>query len=562
MKEPMNLKSIKAKTLTRFGIIELVIIIISAAFMIASQKVHTIQEQTKILTDERAQLQKAASDHYQWAANLNSTINYGTAFTGSTDPTKCGFGKFLYGPHVTLPGDGWDTFKSDIEPLHNKIHESAKKILNSSNKAEAQNIYQNTIQPTLTKLVDRINQYIQVLNTKVTDAEALQTSFTKAQQIGFVVQLLILLALLTLMYFYIRKDIIVPIVYIKKQCTELAKGKLSLNFKAKCRNSDLQMLGASLNDAVGEIRKYIEDISHTMGEMSGRNFGIEPSQTFIGDFRPIQESISRLVLDMTDVLSQMDIAARQVTTSSAQVSDSAQNLAMGATEQASSIQELTSNITEISNNIEKNAENASEAKKMAEDAKCAITSSNEQMQALMVSMYKIDEKSKEIGKIIKTIEDIAFQTNILALNAAVEAARAGSAGKGFAVVADEVRNLAGKSADAAKYTTTLIEDSVTAIADGVQLAQSTADDLMNVVAGSDETTKVIIDFSKTTSEQAEAISQITSGLDLISSVVQTNAASSEESAASSEELAGQAQLLEKLVGSFRLLRKTNGFPKE
>ncbi len=251
------------------------------------------------------------------------------------------------------------------------------------------------------------------------------------------------------------------------------------------------------------------------------------------------------------LLGEINRASDALSTGANQVAGGAQSLAQGATQQASSVQELSASVADISSQVKQNAASSDKASKMSNVASQAIDSSNQQMQQLLHSMGDIDAKSKEISKIIKTIEDIAFQTNILALNAAVEAARAGAAGKGFAVVADEVRSLAGKSADAAKSTTALIEASIAAINEGVRLAQLTAEDLMGAVESANETTKVLGEISAATNEQAQSIAQVTVGLDQISSVVQLNSATSEQSAAASQELSGQAMALKQLIMKFK-----------
>lgn len=347
-------------------------------------------------------------------------------------------------------------------------------------------------------------------------------------------------------------SIAAPITACTNRLQLMAQGDLHSPVPTSNAKDETKTLSEGMNTAISTISLYTQDIDKMMGEMSNGNFSVVPSQQFIGDFKAIEESITKFLVYISQALGQMDGLADQVSRGSVQVSDGAQLLAQGATEQASAIEELAASIDQITNNVREISKNTTIAEETANGATRAVNDSNVHMQNLMAAMTDINIKSEEISKIIKTIQDIAFQTNILALNAAVEAARAGQAGKGFAVVADEVRNLAGKSAEAAKNTTELIEASVNSINFGVKLAKETAENMLGVVDGTNATTDIITKIAQATDEQSESLSHVTIGIEQISTVVQTNSATSEESAAASEELSSQAHFMKELIGKFQL----------
>ncbi len=373
------------------------------------------------------------------------------------------------------------------------------------------------------------------------------------------VMALIVIACLTLLFTLIisiilTKNLTKPVAEIENAFTALAQGNLSQAHVTYESKDEFGVLADNIRTTITNLQTVINDVSLKLASLSEGDFNIDTSNTddYIGEFREISTSTAKFVEKINTTLLQVNEAASQVSVGSEQVASGAQALAQGSTEQANSIQELVDTVTDISGQISSNADNAKQASVAAQKSNQAIVSNNEQMKLMMESMNEIDSKSKEISKIIKTIEDIAFQTNILALNAAVEAARAGSAGKGFAVVADEVRNLAAKSGDAANNTTLLIEASINAINKGVSLAQSTADSLLEVVDDVKLSSDLMAEISSATNDQATAIEQVTLGLDQISAVVQTNSATSEESAAASEELSSQALLLQQLISTFQL----------
>ena len=311
-------------------------------------------------------------------------------------------------------------------------------------------------------------------------------------------------------------------------------------------------LAQAVNLTSKRLGTVVGEITQHMTQMSGGDFSLEDAREFRGDFASLSTSINRILSSLNNLLGQINIAADQVSVGSGQVSAASQALAQGATEQASSIEELTSTITEISSQIQENAENARTASGISDEVSGDAQRGNEHMKQMLASMNEINEGSSNISKIIKVIDDIAFQTNILALNAAVEAARAGQAGKGFAVVAEEVRNLAEKSAKAAKETAALIETNIEKVGNGTKIANETAAELNKIVGGIEKSASLIGSIAEASNQQAAAISQIDTGIEQVSQVVQTNSATAEESAASSEELSGQADSLKQLINQFSL----------
>lgn len=361
------------------------------------------------------------------------------------------------------------------------------------------------------------------------------------------------LALIIVSVIFLLKRMLSPLNGVVTAAEKIVSGALDIHVDVRSED-EIGILTRAFGEMSERLKMIISDVSYLLGEMSKGNFRLatQYEDNYVGDYHNILLAIRGINRNLSSTLAEIDTAAGQVSAGSDQVSVSAQALSQGATEQASSVEELSATLLEVSQRVEENAQNAALANRLSDEAGTGVKESNAHMDALMSAMNEIAGASTEIGKIIKTIDDIAFQTNILALNAAVEAARAGDAGKGFAVVADEVRNLAGKCAEAAKNTTGLIEGAISAVANGTKHASETAGSLRAVVAKSEMVDKTIRQIAKASEEQSYAITQITAGVEQISAVVQTNSATAEESAAASEELSGQAQMMKNLVGRFQL----------
>lgn len=362
------------------------------------------------------------------------------------------------------------------------------------------------------------------------------------------------LILLIMMIFFISLSISKPIKKLAVVAEKIADGDLNVNVDVTSSDETglvAQAIGKTA-DRLNDYIHYIDEVSQVLNQIAENDLVFELKYSYNGEFSKIKESLLHIKTMLTSTLEQISHTATDVASGSDHVSAGAQALSQGTTEQASSIEELAATITDISEQVKENARDSQEANKLVWNVSSELTDSNRQMQELKDAMEAINRSSGEIRKIIKTIEDIAFQTNILALNAAVEAARAGEAGKGFAVVADEVRSLASKSGQAAKETTTLIEDSINSIGNGTSLTEAAANKILQVVERAERVSEAIERITEASNKQSEAISQVSIGVEQISGVVQSNSATAEESAAASQQLSEQAQVLKELVHRFRL----------
>ena len=356
---------------------------------------------------------------------------------------------------------------------------------------------------------------------------------------------------------YIKRTVSSPLFRLTLLAQTLEQGDFGLNQKTAITvgidsNDEIGVLAKSFHHTINRLRDYIGEISNMLEAISGGDLTSQITQEYVGDFASIRTSLNDILERLNSTMGQIISSAEYVSGGADQMATASQALSQGSVEQTGAVEELQDTMSSVTDSVRQTAENVQHAREQAEGMGSQLTEGNQKMQEMITAMGEITNSSNEIEKIIKTIEDIAFQTNILALNAAIEAARAGAAGKGFAVVADEVRNLAAKSAEASQSTSVLIGRSIAAVNQGTQIANATGKQLENVVSGAHEIVKAINGIAMDAQTQAKAVGQIQDQIQQITNVVQTNSSTAEESAATSQELSAQANVLKQLVKTFHL----------
>lgn len=447
--------------------------------------------------------------------------------------------------------DKMSSLSNNLVPLE----ENAMEQVQNGNLEDALNyVYGSDYNAAITQINSLKEEFLNTLEQRTADETArlgrLQNSTRDFMFLAVILVALIQLSVVLL----INRKILRPVLAVEKQMGEISQGNLSAAFSLQPDTSEIGRLVASIHETKQELKKYINDIDDKLAQIAQGNMDLSIEEDYRGEFLPIQNAMRQILDSLNQALLQINYTAEQVAQESERMTSDAQILSSGAVAQASAVQELSASIQELSREVDRTSSDANEARECSTSAANQLMYSNGKMDELTKAMEDISAASQQIGGIIKTIEDISFQTNILALNAAVEAARAGEAGKGFAVVAEEVQSLANKSATSAKGITELIENSIRMIKQGSNLASETTTALAGVMVGAKQATDLIEEIAGSATQQSQALHQLTQGMEQIAEVVQTNATTAEKSVDSARSLMSQAEEMKVAVQRFRLRR--------
>ena len=444
----------------------------------------------------------------------------------------------------------------DMYGLSNQMvpleEQAMKQVQAGEQSAAVDYVYGEEYKDSITKINALKEQFLATLDERTLQEVDALTHSSSMIQFLMVIALAMVGTLQLISMWVIRRKILRPVIAVRDQMGEISQGNLSAEFGFRSDTSEIGMLVASIHETKGELRKYISDIDNKLSEMAQGNMNLSIDSSYRGEFLPIQDAMRQILDGLNDALSRIHQTAGKVSDRSERMAVSAQTLSDGAVQQAAAVEELSAGIQDISGQVKRTSKDADNARKSAVETESQLAVCSQKMDALSSAIADISESSDQISGIIKTIEDISFQTNILALNASVEAARVGAAGKGFAVVANEVQQLAAKSAESAKNITDLIVNSVRLVQYGTSLSGETMTALTNVVSSSRQSAELVEHIADSAKQQAESLSQLTEGMENISAVVQTNANTAEESASSAQELRHHAERLQAAVRHFQL----------
>ena len=557
-----NMK-VRNKMLTGFIIVTLIGTLLGIVGITATKIIRSGSEEVTVLQDTSSGAIGVLNAHYIWRHTLTEAVLTGGEFTGSLDPGTCALGKWLGSEEaINIEDPTVLALLRRIDEPHRFIHTEARAItelIESGDMEAARASLVNVILPrtqevisTLTEIEVRFGELIEAKNDEMLELESIiSTVIVALIAVSAVISVFLALYLSNL----ISRPLIPLAAFMNKAG---ATGDLSLSPEDVKIIRELSMVKDEIGQAISGSASFVAHVSNIAKELETVASGDLTNDIVpLSDSDVMGNSMKQMLDDFNKMFDEIHTSTDEVSTGSRQIAAGAQSLAQGSTEQAASIQELSSSITDIAKRAKENHATAEKTASLSMTIMNSAEKGNRQMAEMIAAVGEINEAGKNISMIIKTIDDIAFQTNVLALNAAVEAARAGQHGKGFAVVAEEVRNLASKSAEAAKNTGNMIQDSIDKAELGSRIAGENAASLLEIIDGIKESSHLIAEIANSSEQQTLGIAQVNSGIDQVVQVVQHNSATAEESAAASEEMTGQFHMLQQLITRFRLKERSN-----
>jgi len=551
---------LRTKIFSGFMALTLVSVIIGGVGVVSSVTLNGISDELFELQAEQDSVSSVLNAHYAWRQSLTEAVLYGKEFNGSLDPNSCALGKWYQSEHArNITDPELLSMMDKIRGPHTSIHEGARVIaqmIEEGDSSGAQAYLQDIILPRTDEVISILAsmqmRYINLVAVQSAESDRLATVTHAINIILIVVAVAVSLILALLIARSISKPISALTNYMKRAGST---GDLTLRpaetavIEKLARHKNSDEVAELSNGAAAFVKRMLE-VSSMLESIAGGDLAIDIK--LLSDADTMGSSLKQMVDSFNRMITEIQVSAEKVSSGSSQISHGAHTLAQGATEQAATVDELSQSIARINQMAKENSESATAALDSVRKAGLEMGVCTDQMSQMMTAMKTIDEKSKDILKTTKLIDDIAFQTNILALNAAVEAARAGQHGKGFAVVAEEVRNLASKSAEAAKQTAILLESSTVSVEEGNLIVEKVSESLRSVVENEQKNAENIASVQSVSLEQSSAMSQVTVGISQVSQVISQNSATAEESAAASIEMSEQAEVLQQYISRFKV----------
>lgn len=540
----------KKKIFFAFGIILIIVLLQGAIFLILSDQLNRASSERRSASELNSDMYYIEMRHYKWLEDLTGALYAGTEFEGILDPEECSLSEWYNSDAIQNSDDKViKEFAEKLQEPHDAIHLAASDILDELEKGNhdaAVAIHNERVVPNMNKTIGYLDSLNEHSETIIEEKQAELERINTINRVAMVLLVILTFAIGSIIARRLIKQVIPPLEELTDASKGLAKGDVNISIDFELMKDEFAVLANAFNEMTKEIKLQAE----LMNTISQGDYTVSIPIRSDGDLMNI--SINRMVDRNNQMLHDIQRSAEEVALGAEQIASGAHTLASGSTEQTGKIQQLTASVDQVLQNAENNSKMASDTMKDMLEAEKLMNDSMGHMRELNEAMDAIDKSSESIARVIKLIEDIAFQTNILSLNAAVEAARAGQHGKGFAVVADEVRDLAGKSANAANETASLIENSVSNTKVGIGITDDTNSSLIQVESIVESNTQAMSKTNQVSKEQADSMADIARGLEQITTVVHSNSATAEESSASAEELSAQSQLLKDIVSKFKL----------